>query len=357
MRSSPTPAAPAASPRRVSTAEATLHSTTIWCPSSVRGGSASSSSSAACGRDGPPPRSRTPVTPAPPALAPSTTSTAADHELAGVGVEEGRLAGGEVEHLGTGAGDHRDPESAGDDRRVRARAARDRDRADQARLGQFDQVGRAHLAPDQDEVARLARRRQRRCESALRAQPLEDRAGDLPDVARPLGQLGVVQLLHRRGVPLGGLPHRGGGIGAVAHRRDRGRGERRIARYQRPDRDDLRFRTAPGLPQPFGQRGPLGRHRGERGGDVLGRGAGGRGVVDGGVADDSQYARCRPRRHRQTAESDRRLGRRAGLLSHPPIPARPPHPAGREATSRSACRISADEAAPGSSCPTLRGPR
>ena len=98
MRSSPTPAAPAASPRRVSTAEATLHSTTTWCPSAVRGGSARP----LVVGDLP----GTPATPdagralrvgnfffSPPSLALATSSALADHELAGIGVEDGGQAG------------------------------------------------------------------------------------------------------------------------------------------------------------------------------------------------------------------------------------------------------------------------
>ena len=148
VRSRPTPAAPLARPSRVSAADATLHSTVTGSPSAV----------CACPEAASAPRRFlllsvsgwrwAPETRARSAGAGSTASSpAAASSIGGV-------AGRSGEHRRVGACQHRQAETAGDDRRVRARAAADRDRPGQASVvGEPDQVRRVHLAADQDERA------------------------------------------------------------------------------------------------------------------------------------------------------------------------------------------------------------
>ena len=125
------------------------------------------------------------------------------------------------------------------------------------------------------------------------------------------------------------------------HHRRRGRRPRRgrrrgVGRDQPPDLDDGRFLIAPGVTQPFRQRESLRGYRRERVPDLLRRGADRR----FGVGDV------------QGAQGDA-LGD-----GQPPEPHR--HQLIRSAAARrhaARARISAVNAAPGSSCPTLRGPR
>ena len=72
-----------------------------------------------------------------------------------------------------------------------AGAAADRHSADEvAILDEADQVGGVDFRADQDE-----RRLRRRRYAAAAGQPRDDRRGDLPDIARPLGEVGIGQRL------------------------------------------------------------------------------------------------------------------------------------------------------------------
>ncbi len=106
-----------------------------------------------------------------------------DDQLTGIGVQHAKLPGGRGQHDRVDPGDHRHAQAAGDDRGMRAGAAGHRCRSHQPGLGELDQLGRADLAPDQDEVAGWRRR------GASFVEKVEDRLADLADVIRPLGQL------------------------------------------------------------------------------------------------------------------------------------------------------------------------
>ena len=200
---------------------------------------------------------------------------------------------------------------------------------DEPRLGELDQVARAHFTADQDEVTGRARR------LAGSAEMRQDCVGHLADVAGPLGQLRARQRLDHRGLCLRGLPHCRRGVGAAVHRRHGGPDQRDVGGDQRPDVDDGGFIVAAGAAQPLGQRGPLRRDRGERVPDLVGGGA-----------------------DRRVQVSDMKPARRRALGDgQSPEPHGWAHRACRMAMSLSAPMISAVEAAPGSSCPTLRGPR
>ena len=188
----------------------------------------------------------------------NVTGLRADDELTGVRVQAPALAGRCGQDRGVGPGDHRHPEAACDDRRVRARATSHRNRAHQPHLGQLDQVGRAHLAADQDEVTGRTRG------GPGLAEAIQDGVRDLPDVAGPLGHLGDGQRLEDRGLRLGGLPHGRGDITAVADGSHGRACEQRVGRDQPPHLDDARFLIAPGGTQSFRQREPFRGHRRER---------------------------------------------------------------------------------------------
>ena len=257
------------------------------------------------------------------------------------------MAGRSGEHRRVGACQHRQAETAGDDRRVRARAAADRDRPGQASVvGEPDQVRRVHLAADQDERAVRGGRHRA-------GEPYDDRLRDLPHVARALRQVRVGKGLEDRGLCFRGVAHGDLGGGARQHRGRRGGGQRRIGRDQRADLHDACLAVSPGCAELRGEPGAFRGHGGEGGGHVIGpraaalqarasawtRRAGPRGV------GQVQLARRHPVGDRRTAEYRHRPASPA-LAS--PAPA---------AASRRAARISAVDAAPGSSCPTLRGPR
>ena len=127
-------------------------------------------------------------------------------------------------------------------------------------------------------------------------------------------------------------------VGRVGPARDRGHGgphQRGIRCYQGRHADDVRLGGPAGHAKSFGQIVTVGGDRGERLADLLSRRIGGRARVG-----DVEQPRGHPLGHWLTRE--------AGGLAHV---------ACRAATSRRAPRISAIDAAPGSSCPTLRGPR
>ena len=108
------------------------------------------------------------------------------------------MPGRRGQHPRVGAGQHGQPEAARDDRGVGAGAAGDRHRAGQPAIGQLDQVGRVDLAADQDERSRRGRGR------GVPAQVVDHGRGDLADVARALGQVGVGQGGEHGGLGLGG---------------------------------------------------------------------------------------------------------------------------------------------------------
>ncbi len=163
--------------------------------------------------------------------------------------------------------------------------------------------------------------------------------GHLADVARPLGQVGVGQGGEHGGLSLGGRPDGGDAVGSGPHRVDRRADQGGVRRDQRADVDDAGLEILAALAQPAGERGPLLRDRGERRPDVVlarvrlapVRFAGSVAEVDPPGADAL--------RHRLTPVATG-CGHRPACAA----PARAP-------------RMSAVETAPGSSWPTLRGPR
>ncbi len=193
VRSRPTPAAPLARPRRVSAAEATLHRIVTRAPSAVRAAPCAPGAAAS-------PAARTRA---------RSAGTGSTTQLTAARVKYRLVPGGRAGHGRVGAGEHRQPEAAGDDRGVRARAAAHRHRAGQVPgVDEADQVGGVDFRADQDERA-LGRR----CHGRAPGEGGGDRGGDLTDVARPLGEVRVGQRLEDRGL---GLRRRG----------DRGRGRR-----------------------------------------------------------------------------------------------------------------------------------
>ena len=210
-----------------------------------------------------------------------------------------------------------------------AGAAGHRHRTGQPGLGEADQVYRVHLALNQDEIPGRWRRR------GASGEPGQHGVADLAHVVRACGEVRVGQRGDRGGLGGGRALDGGRGVRAL-HNRSHGRvHQRRIGRDQRADGDDAGLVAAPVVPQPLRQRRPFLCHGRERGRHLI---RGGRTVTGVGVA---------------TVELPGR---------HPPGHGQAPVPAGlghgpASVASRRALRISAVEAAPGSSWPTLRGPR
>ncbi len=242
------------------------------------------------------------------------------------------MAGRGGEHRRVGACQHRQAQAAGDDRRVRASAAAGRDRPGQASVvGEPDEVRRVHLAADQDERAVGG------CCHGTR-EPADDRLGDLSHVARALREVRVGKRLEDRGLGFGGLAHGGRGGGTGPHGVRRGGGQRRVARDQRADLDDAGLAVTSGRAELRGELGAFGGHGGESGGHVIGTHAG---------------AGARPRRVGQVQlPRGHPVGdRRPTEYRHRPASPAASSPAASspEAASRRAARISAVDAAPGSS--------
>ena len=279
------------------------------------------------------------------------------------------MPGGRGEHGRVGAGQHRQAEAARDDRRVRAGAAAHRHRPGEVpRVDEADQVGRVNVGTDQDERG-LGRPRRGR----VAGQPGVDRRGGLADVARPLREVRVGQCLEDRGLGFRRRGDRGGRgrqrvtpsitqngfvLRLVAHaagsagrgeRVERGHGKRRVGGQQSADLDDVRLVGPSRLAEPSGERAPFGGDPGE-----------GRAYVAGG---HGRLGPCPVRCSRPGASG--RVGQVKLTGRHPLGDWRSavrgghgaPAPASRAAASRRAVRISTVEAAPGSSWPTLRGPR
>ena len=249
-------------------------------------------------------------------------------QLAGGRVQQGSAAGRDLQHRGVGAGQHGQAETAGDDCRVGIGAPGHRYRTHQPVLGEPDQVGRIHLTLDEDEVTR------RRRGGLARGEPGQHGVGDLADVIGAGRQVRVGQRGQDGGLGRRRLPHRVGSRASPRDRRHSGFDQARIESDQRADRDDVGLLVASLGVQPLRQRGSLRRHGRERLPDLIR--AGGPGLpLEAGRIDLSRSGAFRHRKPLIAA------GGRHGAAS----------------TSRRAVRISTDEAAPGSSWPTLRGPR
>ncbi len=255
-----------------------------------------------------------------------------DDELPRGGVEDRVVPGRRGQHPGVGSGQHGQAEAAGDDRRVRAGPAADRDRAGQARLGQPDEVGRVDLAADQDEVTGRKRR-------GFGARKVADHGlGHLADVARALGQVRVGQRGQQPGLGLAGLADGVRAVGAGPHRLKCLVDQGGVPRDQRGDVDDAGLQVLALVAEFGGQGGAVLGHGGEGGANVvLGRGPMSVGFAEGVAEVD--LAQAGPFGYRLPAVT-------AGS-GHRPV----------RAASRRAPRMSAVETAPGSSWPTLRGPR
>ncbi len=142
-----------------------------------------------------------------------------------------------------------------------------------------------------------------------------------------LGELGRGQCRQNRGLSLRCPVHRSGRRRAFAHGRHGGLDESRVRGDQCRNVDDGRLLAAPGTAQPLGERSALRGDGGERVPYLVSGGGSGVGQVG-----DVQPARRDARGDGQSPEA----GNRA-------------HRACRSATSRSARRIRAVDAAPGSS--------
>ena len=152
------------------------------------------------------------------------------------------MPGWRGEHRGIGTGQHGYSQSPRDDRGMGVGAAGDRYRAGQPGVGEADQVGRVHLAPDENEAAGLGWR------GIAVGQVGEDSAGDLAYVVGAGGQVRVGQCGDRRGLRGGRALDRGRRIGTVTCRRHGRVHQGRVGRDQCADGDDVRLLGAPAFP-------------------------------------------------------------------------------------------------------------
>ena len=292
-------------------------------------------------RAGPPPGPAAPRRPAAALSRPAPgrpPSPAPIDELAGAASRTAAWPGARPSTSGSHPGDHRNPEPAGDDRRVRAAPPATETAPASPCLGQLDQVGRrtscrTRMKSPSGRVGLAAagqlRRGPRRPDRGTSIRPA---AGMSAPGAAPGCQLSARP---------GARPprHRGDGVRAARTAATAGARAPGRPRSAPPIAMISASEVAPG----FRSRSASADRSAATAVNAAATCSGvATGVADGAVGDDQQHARRRPVRHRHTVK------RRRPGSSHAPAAA---------ATSRSACRISADDAAPGSSCPTLRGPR
>ena len=257
------------------------------------------------------------------------------HHQPGIGVDEQRRVVGQVEHPRIDAGDQRQPDRTRHDRGVRVGAPAHGDRADQPQTEVLEQVGGADFVADQYEPAGV-RRRAHACTVAR--DPFQNPAPDLAYVGGPFAQCLVGQRVEHGGVAFDRVvdgPQRVG----CGRRLPGGLDKLRVAGDERADRHDVGGR-APAL-----RAGPLGEpfqvecDRGERLCHVVG--------VDG----------CGSDVHRPVHPPRRGDGGTRGHARARPPERRGGHGAASATALARARRMRTVEAAPGSSCPIVRGPR
>ena len=263
------------------------------------------------------------------------------------------MARGGVQDRQVHARHHGQAEAAGDDRGVGAGATGNGNGTGQPGVGQPDEVGRVDLAADQDEVP--VRRRHGRA----RGQLGHDRVTDLAYVVGPGGQVLARQRGQDGGLFVGRAGHRGDRVGAVLHRGGRRVDQSRVARHQAADLHDRGLFGPVVGAELCGQREPFRGHSRERGPDL-----GHRGWSAGRLTGPGRLCLAPGRLRRWPGGLLRRRGwpgpgpagsAQVELAGGDPFrdhaaPERfaRAHEAARMA-SRSAPRIRADDAAPGSS--------